>query len=269
MMGKQHIIFGLALGTAIYPVLPETLTKLGTSSSVKEALLFTGIYGAGVVLGSLLPDIDLEDSTISQIFPFTILSFFIRKLGHRTITHDVLWTIPLGIFLILKYPWFIGLILGYWGHLFLDGFTRSGIMWGYIFNKNKLKPYWNNELQKLVYKDRDRMTFKDGIIHLIPRGIFIKEKKPDFFGDYHIKWQLKFRPLSDSKYAKVLTLILSIGIFFLVGNLYYKAVPNGIYYDVFLSREKQAKWLVNNGDEETIQTLIDQGWIDENLNYIK
>ncbi|MFW6008870.1 MAG: metal-dependent hydrolase [archaeon] len=45
---------------------------------------------APVIIGSVFPDIDIKNSTISKIFPFNIISFFIRKIDkHRTFTHSL------------------------------------------------------------------------------------------------------------------------------------------------------------------------------------
>lgn len=124
MLGREHAAFGLV-----------------TSAAVGAAFLapeFALQAIAGGVVGSLLPDIDLPNSMAGKIvYP---VAWVINKLfGHRTITHDpVLW-IPIGLLLIWKfhYAWVLGLVVGYWGHLLLDSFTAGGIPILWIFRKYK------------------------------------------------------------------------------------------------------------------------------------
>lgn len=124
MLGREHAVFGFVTSAAV-------------GAAFLEPEFFVPIIVGGIV-GALLPDIDLPNSMAGKItYP---IAWVINKLfGHRTITHDpVLW-IPLGIFLLWKfhYAWILGLVVGYWGHLFLDSFTAGGLPILWVFRKYK------------------------------------------------------------------------------------------------------------------------------------
>lgn len=84
----------------------------------------------GLILGSLLPDIDTPHSILGR---YNIFSYF---MSHRGITHTLL---GLAIFSFLVYGIFPntakGFIFGYYLHLLMDFLTPQGIMWLYPFNK--------------------------------------------------------------------------------------------------------------------------------------
>lgn len=78
-------------------------------------------------LGSLLPDIDSENSTIGKyIKPIS------RAIPHRTITHTI-WVVAL----LIGLSWYLGsvyllvLALGYTIHITEDAFSKQGICWFY------------------------------------------------------------------------------------------------------------------------------------------
>lgn len=98
MMAATHRLGGIAAGTALAAILKVDVAE-------------TGILLAGAVLGSLLPDIDNRNSTISYKIPLVSLlvtvgqaairgisSLFPRKqknyirslIGHRGLTHSLL-----------------------------------------------------------------------------------------------------------------------------------------------------------------------------------
>lgn len=98
MMAATHRLGGIAAGTALAAILKVDMAE-------------TGILLAGAVLGSLLPDIDNRNSTISYKIPLVSLlvtvgqaairgisSLFPRKqknyirslIGHRGLTHSLL-----------------------------------------------------------------------------------------------------------------------------------------------------------------------------------
>lgn len=132
MLGREHAVFGLTTSAAV-------------SVAYFAPEFFVPTVACGF-LGALLPDIDLPTSTIGKItYP---IAWLINKFfGHRTITHDPILWIPIGIFLLWKfhYAWVAGLVIGYWGHLFLDSFTAGGIPILWILRKYKkgfhLLPY--------------------------------------------------------------------------------------------------------------------------------
>lgn len=99
----------------------------------------TTIVTGAVLLGSLLPDVDEENSFIGRKVP--AISFTINKIfGHRGLTHSLIALIIL--FSISTYTGsFIlgGLTLGYFLHLFEDYFSDAGIMWLQPFTKKEFR----------------------------------------------------------------------------------------------------------------------------------
>ncbi len=113
MMWHTHLAFGFLLGLASLPF-------------VNERNIY--IFFACVLLGALLPDIDKPESKIgSKVSP---LSNIIQSVfGHRGLVHTV-WGM---IFFCGLFWYFISrsygaaLSLGFFSHLFIDGFTKKGI----------------------------------------------------------------------------------------------------------------------------------------------
>ena len=125
MLGKQHLVFGVATSIAISGALASNgVTAFNTP------IYFIG----GVALGSLFPDIDDPDSLIGRVVPF--LSLRIHKyFGHRGLTHDLKLILLLAIFPILATCFtgnlaFIGFLYGILGHEFLDMMTSLGVPFG-------------------------------------------------------------------------------------------------------------------------------------------
>lgn len=116
----QHVVAGTLLGFG---------TQIATGLPMVGFIAYPSYYG-GIVLGSLLPDIDHPQSYLGRRLWF--LSAPINKLfGHRGITHSLLFTAILGI---VTAPWwainplfFGGILLGYFSHLLADMTTVSGI----------------------------------------------------------------------------------------------------------------------------------------------
>jgi inner membrane protein len=81
---------------------------------------------------SLLPDIDHPESLIGKIFSRPS-RYILKKFGHRTVTHSAYF--PAGIALLcspaLFYPaltsFYLGIILSYSSHIFIDLFNKSGV----------------------------------------------------------------------------------------------------------------------------------------------
>lgn len=114
-----------------------------------EKFIVAGTIMAGSIIGSLLPDIDHKNSTISK--KHKILSWFIRLVcDHRGITHAPLVQAVLIMSLlylgrdasnIVGYAYIgfvVGLGIGIFNHLFLDLLTVSGIPLLYPFTKKKI-----------------------------------------------------------------------------------------------------------------------------------
>lgn len=139
MRGKAHLISGLSTGIAT-----AVFTFSGSTGGVFASI------GASAI-GSLIPDIDLPNSTIGKkVKPISIV---INKMfGHRTITHAPLWVIPLLVLYkfipniaselsaagiaVLQHT-VIGYISGFVCHLLGDMFTVGGIPLLYPFNRKR------------------------------------------------------------------------------------------------------------------------------------
>ena len=75
MTAKSHVV------TSVTIALAPTLMFCSALDTV-----FT--FVSGIVLGSLMPDIDEPNSSISHKLPF--LSLFFSNIKHRTLTHNFL-----------------------------------------------------------------------------------------------------------------------------------------------------------------------------------
>lgn len=133
MLGKTHAAIGTLISFAtLQPNAPE------------EYL----IIGGFALLGSLMPDIDVEGSIISrniiywvllstlfiyfrkilQVFLLVSLIIYSKRFKHRTFTHSILGLI--GFSTSIGFLFFKGLlafIIGYAMHLFADSLTIHGI----------------------------------------------------------------------------------------------------------------------------------------------
>lgn len=128
MKGSTHVVIGLSFGVT-------TQLLVGFPA---EGFLEIPFYYGGLVLGSLLPDIDHPQSYLGR--RLTPLSVPIFKLfGHRGITHSFLSLSILGI--ILTESGYVntylsgGILLGYLSHLIADMFTPTGIPLFYPMKK--------------------------------------------------------------------------------------------------------------------------------------
>lgn len=149
MLGRYHLAFGISSAVAAEALAESFGYKL-------DAPVF---YIACSAVGSIIPDIDSPNSIIGV--PFYPVAKVINKIfGHRTITHDLLFAILLTIasavtFVLTDNLAFVWVMFGYLGHLLLDGFTKDGIRWNWIKNKNTWKGSWDQ--------------FEVGKIHLLPK----------------------------------------------------------------------------------------------------
>lgn len=154
MMAKTHVNFALTLTTI--PILIEP-TLMSSLSPIEIAII-----GSGIILGSLLPDIDEPHSTISRSSIFTLLFSWMLILSgnkHRGFTHQIIF--PL-IFLLptmllwsytpalVKY-FFISLSFGIFAHQLGDMMVGGGIHKGGIYNYF-YPVYTNNKTTKFLPK---------------------------------------------------------------------------------------------------------------------
>jgi len=117
MLGKTHFAAGIAVGAAV--CLTQQLSPI------------RGIVCmAGSGLGSLLPDIDHRNSTISKAAK-PVGAVVNAVVGHRTIFHDPIFYILAGLLCrFMKPEWMayiIPILIGVGSHLFLDALNPAGI----------------------------------------------------------------------------------------------------------------------------------------------
>jgi inner membrane protein len=117
MMAKTHALFAVPFGVLC---LSNELIEPGGS------LFFAG----GLILGSLLPDVDEPNSFIGTRVPFVSVPAN-AMLGHRGCTHFVV--LPVSVFILslfLPSLWsatFFGLSIGWLSHILGDLFFGGGI----------------------------------------------------------------------------------------------------------------------------------------------
>ena len=126
MIYRTHLAFGLLVGLFALPF-----------SSINK-FLFLGL----VLLGSLLPDIDHENSKINNKLKFTKIIGHLFK--HRGIFHTLLLAVLLPglVWYFVGYGYGVALFAGYMSHLVIDGFTLAGI--------NFLHPFANLRLMGFI-----------------------------------------------------------------------------------------------------------------------
>lgn len=127
MLAKTHLAFGFLFGLVLMPFIP-VMNKY--------------VYFAIVLVASLLPDIDSPNSKASKKLGAIgkITRVFTK---HRGIFHS-LW-IPLIAGAVLWY--FVGrvyaipLVIGYFSHLLIDGFTKAGINFLHPFSTLRMQGF--------------------------------------------------------------------------------------------------------------------------------
>lgn len=129
MRGKTHLIGGLTAGIAASSALGLTLG---------QTIIMTAASG----LGGLIPDIDHENSIITQ--KTGIAGWAIsRRFEHRGVLHTpaayiIINTILSMLFKSINATLFIsGMVIGELSHLALDSFNKIGIMWLYPISKKR------------------------------------------------------------------------------------------------------------------------------------
>jgi inner membrane protein len=124
----RHLFYGIYMGWLISLLLDFTLLE-------------KIIYFISMIAGLLLPDIDMPNTTYGKrIKP--ISKWIYRKVGHRTLTHSILFVtvlyfscnIAFGINIITT-----GLMIGSAIHIFCDLFTPSGVPLAYPISNKRYK----------------------------------------------------------------------------------------------------------------------------------
>lgn len=119
-VGNRSTLCGYAVGIVILLL----GLKLYSGSDYPLAMTVMLLLFA---LGSLLPDIDSEKSTLGRyVQPIS------RVIPHRTITHTI-WVVGVlaGFSWYLESYYLLALTLGYTLHIAQDSFSRQGICWFY------------------------------------------------------------------------------------------------------------------------------------------
>lgn len=132
MKGKNHLTCGIiaGIGCAATGVIFKNIN-----------ILNAGTMAVCAAAASLIPDIDIPNSKFGRLIK--PISKLINKIfGHRTITHSILWIIPLIILYIKNidnnYAYLVlGSIIGFLTHIFSDTFTRGGVPWLWPFKRKR------------------------------------------------------------------------------------------------------------------------------------
>ena len=109
---KQHLQFSLYTLAIlfIYPL----LLLLNVHITLNFYLIF------GVLIGSLLPDVDHKDSIAGALIPAWLIS------KHMGITHSIVAVLVIiGIYIYTRDITVFGVIIGYTSHLYIDNATGS------------------------------------------------------------------------------------------------------------------------------------------------
>ncbi len=111
------------------------------------------------LIATMLPDVDSAFSTLGKGKQWRILQFLVE---HRGPIHSLTFTITLSIILSFFFPTLaFGFFLGYATHLFVDSFTKEGII-----------PFW-------PYDKKSKGPLKTGGV--IESGVFLMFLLTDVF----------------------------------------------------------------------------------------
>jgi len=109
MLVKTHLVISLFFILILMPI-------------VNNPVAFTVVF----LVATVLPDVDSRFSFIGQKKIARVLQFFTK---HRGIIHSFTLLFLIVFFLILFFPTLsLGFFLGYGIHLFVDSFTKDGIV---------------------------------------------------------------------------------------------------------------------------------------------
>lgn len=91
------------------------------------------VFAVMVLVATVVPDVDSRFSLVGQKKIARVLQFFTK---HRGIIHSFTFLFLITFFLILFFPTLsLGFFLGYAIHLFVDSFTKDGIVPFYPMKK--------------------------------------------------------------------------------------------------------------------------------------
>lgn len=116
----------------------EMIIFKGLTHALIAVSLYSILFGIGnnliiiipIVLGSLIPDIDIDTSKLGRY------NLFAPMMKHRGKMHTVLTLAPITIVLLfIDTNFALGFAFGYIMHLIFDTLTPMGIMWLYPYKK--------------------------------------------------------------------------------------------------------------------------------------
>ena len=116
MDGKTHLMTGILAGAGI--------VYLESKIGVNVDDLSNALFIVGCALGSLIPDIDIDTSTLGRFIPGWLF------WEHRTITHSIFFMLACGLtgsILKINSAINIGAMVGFVTHLILDSLTPMGL----------------------------------------------------------------------------------------------------------------------------------------------
>jgi len=142
MLVKTHVISSIVLSELIF--IPILISGLIPYNPIIVITFLTFL-----IFGSILPDIDEPNSTISKILPSFISSFINFIFGHRGFTHNifgilimpVIFTFLFSLYFENYYVIYVAILSGYTYHILGDLVTYAGIksFWGFNEDISRLK----------------------------------------------------------------------------------------------------------------------------------
>ena len=133
---RVHLAGGIILGVGLIYGLSK-VNLMPYFESTTSLLKYVG----GCALGALLPDIDHPKSMLGSKFP-PISELLYNTVGHRTLTHSILFSFVVGILITLVGQPSLGLgtFVGCISHIMLDLLSfGNGVAFLYPFYKKRIK----------------------------------------------------------------------------------------------------------------------------------
>ena len=132
--------FNLEKGAGLhYSTHVATSLAAGTYLTTVTNVPFSVACLGGIVIGSLLPDIDEPNSFVGRR-TFGLSKLIKKTFGHRGLTHSLLfWLLFSLLYYKFQNDFTLGLSLGYVFHIIGDFFSRQGVPLFFPFTKKKFR----------------------------------------------------------------------------------------------------------------------------------
>lgn len=152
MQYKTHIVFGLFLWvlllkgtTSLFTISVDFFHYVSNPFWVSIACLF-------VIVGSLFPDIDYHKSKLGKYF------FYLNYgVTHRGILHSILGIVFVGLilyflsqYIALSLFFIMAFLIGMISHVFLDAFTKRGILPFYPLTFRLKGPFCTGKIGEFI-----------------------------------------------------------------------------------------------------------------------